>query len=168
MEQTLEGLFQSIKNTIYPNTIEVELHFDTQEEFDVLYKQVAKEGGQCVGYSFNNYLLQKKNERNAIRCRGYCYTKKSNLINQININNNEEYVKHIHYWVEVDSYVIDKQIFRTLKIPKRDFYDYSKISNVEIADNGIFHDNNYILKCGPDNLVYLNKYVIDGIILQYA
>ena len=142
-----------------PSTWITKYHYKNQEELNECYNKFMSEGGNCVGESFRLFL--KLRNVNAVRCRGN--------INNLKIlkasNNNEKY-DNIHYWVEANGKVFDKNHFRTLIIPKKDFYNMYQIDNVEVAENGIFTHNNYILQAGSDKRKYLNQYLIPNVVLE--
>jgi hypothetical protein len=135
-----------IKNWVIKN------HFKNEEEINELYNEFYNNGGECLFYSFVMY--QKLQKIGAKRCRGRINA--TNLMKKSRFNEVEPH----HSWVETHNMVYDKTIFRTIIAPKKEWYEFYQVSNVEYADNGIFIKNNYCLNCGPDNIDDLKKHLL--------
>jgi len=95
----------------------------------------------CIEYSYEKW--KKLYPIGAKRARGLA----NNTVNHYPETN----VPSFHCWVETDKLVFDETGFTTCIAPKKEWYEYNKISNVEYADGGLFLENNYELNTGPDS-----------------
>jgi hypothetical protein len=123
----------------------------TEEEQLIYLMGKYEEGGDCVVNSF--IMFQKLFKLNAVRVRGnitntnvLCSTKKTKVSNT-----------NPHYWVELRDMVYDHNPIRTIIAPKKEYYDFYQIVDVEIADKGLFNKNNYKLESGPDDTTKLQQ-----------
>ena len=108
-----------------------------------------KQKGNCPTDSFITF--QKLYKIGSKRVRG-------------RINNKDMFIHDIdnkfdltHYWVEANNYVYDISEYQQVIMPIDEFYKKFNISDVEYADNGVFHKNNYELNSGPDTDELINK-----------
>ena len=127
-------------------------HYKNDKELNELYDEFYNNGGECYVYSF--ILYQKLKKIGAKRCRGTANA--TVVMKQSKYNETEAH----HVWTETHNMVYDKSIFRTIIAPKKEWYEFYQISDVEYAEDGIFNKNNYKLNCGPDNIDILKKHLL--------
>ena len=101
--------------------------------------------GNCVNDSFLTYL--KFMNLGAKRVRG-----KINATDLFAGNFEITDKLKTHYWVELNDMVYDINCYQTKIVSKDKFYEVAQISDVEVAEDGIFYTNNFSLYTGPDRV----------------
>jgi len=103
----------------------------------------------CVNYSFDTWIRLYKIGAKRVRAQ---------VINEaFTYNPNKESIV-FHYWCETNKYVFTENAFCTMIIPREEYYNFNKIINIEISENGIFTTSNKILNIERDENEILLKH----------